>query len=357
MRTLLASVLILSACAASKPDPTDEFSSLNGLDEKSDAFSSKMLTVGTLTGSGQVQVPYTATPKYRALKFKGHAGDLIKVNVNAWAGKVKSDGDPVAWVLDNHYTIVAKNDDVSDSQTDSQIVVQLFKTATFWIVVRDYNGNDANFTVDFTLARPTGDTLSDAADIYNLYFQDDYDLASKHEIKRSTSIPKTVRNQMDVYVAAGIGGSFYKLPVGHDSRYVVTGVAEEEMWATIFDASGKVLGHGFDGDGGPGIAAWNPGADLDPTGSGSSTTTVDTNAAADAARLGFEQYWKCPDDRDVKVLGEKANMDECLSACQAEGGAGCWYLDGSGGFPHDCRVCQTLAPVKETYANDWAKSL
>jgi len=34
--------------------------------------------------------------------------------------------------------------------------------------------------------------------------------------------------------------------------------------------------------------------------------------------------------------------------------AGCWWLDGTGGFARECRVCTDKAPEKSAYANDWA---
>jgi len=76
---------------------------------------------------------------------------------------------------------------------------------------------------------------------------------------------------------------------------------------------------------------------------------------ATATFTGFKQFWKCPDDNDVQKLGDKGSQDACLTACRAQPlAAGCWYLDGTGGFPRDCRICLTKQPVKETYGNDFA---
>jgi hypothetical protein len=33
---------------------------------------------------------------------------------------------------------------------------------------------------------------------------------------------------------------------------------------------------------------------------------------------------------------------------------GCWWLDGTGGFPRTCNGCSTLVPTKHEWANDWA---
>jgi hypothetical protein len=72
------------------------------------------------------------------------------------------------------------------------------------------------------------------------------------------------------------------------------------------------------------------------------------------ASLGFQQFYKCPSDADTIRLGDPGTAANCLNECSARGGAGCWYLDGTGGFARDCRVCRTLAPAKFFYPNDWA---
>lgn len=37
--------------------------------------------------------------------------------------------------------------------------------------------------------------------------------------------------------------------------------------------------------------------------------------------------------------------------------AGCWWLDGTEGFPRQCRICRTLSPVKRHWSNDGALPL
>jgi hypothetical protein len=73
---------------------------------------------------------------------------------------------------------------------------------------------------------------------------------------------------------------------------------------------------------------------------------------------GFVHFYKCPSGRDVERLGDTGTSAACLSACQAHGpAAGCWWLDGTGGFPRQCRVCRVLSPVKRQWPNDWALPL
>ncbi|HVY48087.1 MAG TPA: hypothetical protein VHB21_19500 [Minicystis sp.] len=80
-------------------------------------------------------------------------------------------------------------------------------------------------------------------------------------------------------------------------------------------------------------------------------------AGAPAAKKfsGFQQFYKC--SADAPSLGDKPTKEACLAACQTDATAtGCWYLDGTGGFPRDCRVCH--APMtKQQYANDWGGTL
>lgn len=78
--------------------------------------------------------------------------------------------------------------------------------------------------------------------------------------------------------------------------------------------------------------------------------TADTPAA-----LGFQQFYKCPDGSDVDPIGDTITAGACLAACQArKNAAGCWWLDGTGPFPRQCRVCRTREPVKNHFRNDWA---
>jgi hypothetical protein len=74
--------------------------------------------------------------------------------------------------------------------------------------------------------------------------------------------------------------------------------------------------------------------------------------------LGFAHFYKCPSDADVTHLGDTITAKNCLAACEAQPTArGCWWLDGTGGFPRECRVCRTLEPDKMQWRNDWARPL
>jgi hypothetical protein len=72
---------------------------------------------------------------------------------------------------------------------------------------------------------------------------------------------------------------------------------------------------------------------------------------------GFSHYYKCP-DADFDVLGDTVTSEACLSACRRHGtAAGCWWLDGTWGFPRECRICRAHAPVRGFWPNDWALPL
>jgi hypothetical protein len=78
-------------------------------------------------------------------------------------------------------------------------------------------------------------------------------------------------------------------------------------------------------------------------------------AADTPAALGFQQFYKCPDGPDVDRIGDTKTAGACLAACEArKNAAGCWWLDGTGRFPRQCRVCRTREPVKNRFRNDWA---
>src|SRR5689334_9908744 len=126
MRKLL--LLALLGCVAEKPEPQDSFDDLAG---KADAFSSKMRVVGNLAyGAAPLRVKYSSTPLYRAVSFTAQSGDPVDLWVRS------TQGDPVTWILDASYKVVAKNDDASGSVTDSHLALTLKKSGTFYAVFR-----------------------------------------------------------------------------------------------------------------------------------------------------------------------------------------------------------------------------
>ena len=85
---------------------------------------------------------------------------------------------------------------------------------------------------------------------------------------------------------------------------------------------------------------------------------------ADPATLGFQNYYMCAFTPDVVDIGKRANAQECLTACETASkqlligtAKACWWLDGSGGVPQDCRLCKSIDPVKDVFFNNWTKTL
>jgi hypothetical protein len=148
MKKILASFLLLAACASKAP-VSDDFSDLAGSDEKSDAFSYRMKLLGTLDyGASTSSTPYSKSPRYRAYKFNGYEGDRVDFWVRSNNG-----GDAVAWLLDGSFNVLASNDDASDSTLDSHVVMTLGPSdkATHYIIYRDYSLSSAKFSVDLAV--------------------------------------------------------------------------------------------------------------------------------------------------------------------------------------------------------------
>lgn len=143
--TSLLLLALVPACASDAKVPvTDDFSALAGLDEKSDAFSYQMKTLGTLTyGQTSASKAYSKTPRYRAWKFDGSEHDQVDVWVRS------TDGDAVAWLLDKSYHVLASNDDADDTTLDAHLTATLpaSTSTTHYIVYRDYSLDASHFTV------------------------------------------------------------------------------------------------------------------------------------------------------------------------------------------------------------------
>ncbi|MGE3623222.1 MAG: hypothetical protein AB7H77_05050 [Bdellovibrionales bacterium] len=84
--------------------------------------------------------------------------------------------------------------------------------------------------------------------------------------------------------------------------------------------------------------------------------SVPTSPASEPAALGFQQYFKCTGQ--AVPIGDTGTPNACLASCRALPNVmGCWWLDGTGGFGRECRVCTDKAPEKDSFANDWGLSL
>jgi hypothetical protein len=248
MKRTLAFALFLAACSGGKTEVTDDFSGIT--DEKADSFSSKMKLVATLSSpSGNVVVSYTPQPIYRAIKLRAQAGDWVKITVTGGGTQVKgqppTDGvDPVTFLVDSKFKVVAKNDDANDRTHDSQIVTQLKKGGTFYVIVREYNYASGSFNVDLATARVSGDLVADANAWFGFFFQgNDYsDLAAPYALALS-DMPQAAQDDANGFFKTDVGGaSGYALPYDDSVMYFLTGGSDGEAYdARPYDADGNPI--------------------------------------------------------------------------------------------------------------------
>jgi hypothetical protein len=155
-KNLIATMTLFAAAACSAPEKTqpEDLSELAGLDEKSDAFSKHLVLVGSLDyGQTSAPVKYKHPPTYRAFKFGGQKGDKVDIRVHATGS-----GDAVAWLTDNAFNVIAKNDD-ADGSLDSHIQATLPGNTnpdiiTYYIIFRDYWYATRTFTVSLAKVAP-----------------------------------------------------------------------------------------------------------------------------------------------------------------------------------------------------------
>src|SRR5438045_348201 len=107
MKTTLACLLLAAGCSGAKTAPSDSFDDLATIDQKSDAFSSRMKIVGSIApGQTSHLLRYTKTPRYRALTLDATGPGTLDFWIRSSDG-----GDAVAWLLDGSYHVLAHNDD------------------------------------------------------------------------------------------------------------------------------------------------------------------------------------------------------------------------------------------------------
>lgn len=146
LRKIAATTLtlgFLAACAA-QPDAGKE----EVVDETTQEFGLRDTKIAGSLSYGETskttQYKYAPSARYVAFKFSGKVGDEVDV----WVKSVN--GDPVTWILDNDWRVIAKNDDASRSNTNSHIKTKLTSNPsdTRYIVVRDYWLDTMTFKVE-----------------------------------------------------------------------------------------------------------------------------------------------------------------------------------------------------------------
>lgn len=147
--------LILAACSGSpgKAPPSDDFSGASG---KDDQFGKKLLIVGSISGTSILDVLYANPPLYRGVSVWATEGATLRARVSA-PTQSPEDADPVAWILDAQYRVVAKNDDADDSTVDSLVEARNLAAGTYFVVFREYANRSAWFHVAGQMAVGGGD--------------------------------------------------------------------------------------------------------------------------------------------------------------------------------------------------------
>ena len=149
-----AVLAVLAACSAGGEDE-------NSADESSEGELRSLAAneiVGDLAFGETQTVRYTETPRYRAFRIHATAG----ANVDAWVRSVS--GDAHAWLLGANYRTLASNDDANASTKDARVQKKVPSAGTYYLVIRDENGEDADFDVSLagTLVPDAGPTRVDA---------------------------------------------------------------------------------------------------------------------------------------------------------------------------------------------------
>jgi hypothetical protein len=205
-----------------------------------------MQIVGTLSDpQGSVDFGYTAQPLYRAVKLHALVGDWVKIIVTSNEPKVKgpSVGDPVTWLLDSKFKVVAKNDDAEDQTHDSEIFAQLRKSGTFYVVVRDYNDASGAFNVALSMARASGDLVADANSWFQLFLRDNYAGVADRYAVPLDQMPQAAQDDANGFFQKDVGGaSGYALPYDGTVMYLLVGGADGEAYdARPYDADGNPI--------------------------------------------------------------------------------------------------------------------
>jgi hypothetical protein len=137
----LLPVLVIG-CAAS-PDSPDDLSSLAGVDQKSDAFSSKLKLEGTLGAGDAKSFDYSGHPRYAGFAFGGTKGDHVQGIVGCDSGA----GDPVVWIVSSKFRVLAHATAMNDSPDTLAAVADLTlpTTGKYYLIMRDAHVQPGSF--------------------------------------------------------------------------------------------------------------------------------------------------------------------------------------------------------------------
>jgi deoxyribonuclease-1 len=138
MRSL--ALILLVGCAA--VDDVDRDDAL--LAGHPDSFSWRTRILGPIApgeSRGPVRYEHAPTQRYLGYEVQAQAGDPIDLWVRS------PDGDAVAWVLEEDWAIRLKSKNVSSTDTSAHLVGTFRRSGRHYIVFREYDLEDADFTV------------------------------------------------------------------------------------------------------------------------------------------------------------------------------------------------------------------
>ena len=120
--------LALAGCAAIAPgdESSSSEASLRAMTERE--------ILGEIIYGETLDVDYAPEPRYRAYWFSGHERDYVQVQVIS-----RDATDPVLWLTDESFNVLAMNNDVSVTSTTAQAVQFLPKTGKYFVVFREMN--------------------------------------------------------------------------------------------------------------------------------------------------------------------------------------------------------------------------
>lgn len=151
--SLLLTSLVTAAGCSTEADAKDDVD-VETTESELNSFGATNL--GTLKNGETRVVQYQ--PNYQSFSFEAKGGDDITVDIQS------SDGDPIGWLTDANYKVLASNDDASNKTLDARVKFKLPAsqfTRQYRIVFRDYWWRPSTFRVTLTIIRaPTTCTYS-----------------------------------------------------------------------------------------------------------------------------------------------------------------------------------------------------
>lgn len=140
----LAAALSASAFGCSAAPDSDDVEDVDADEAALGALPAASI-VGTVTfGDAFKTIDYTKTPRYRALRLQGTAGDTIKVRIKSSTPGTRS----IGWLLGANYrTIKQTQGDAVTATGDTYFEAELTKTGTYYVALRESAMRDAAFAV------------------------------------------------------------------------------------------------------------------------------------------------------------------------------------------------------------------